>query len=114
MCVHVTFHVAAHAERFSANSARMWLLSGVNATMILQIAAGTESLVAILATIILLSSVNSSMNDERILASKIFAAIFTLELTLIRVYAHRVILQITPLTKMTATILALVRLVAAV
>lgn len=58
------------------------------ATMILQVTACPERFVAILATVILLTSMNASVNDQRVLPSKLFGTVFALVLFMIRMNAR--------------------------
>lgn len=52
----------------------------VNASMVLQVARGTEGFAAELALVIFLSSVDATVHDETVLARKILAAVLALVL----------------------------------
>ena len=113
MRVHVPLHVASYSEWLSTDSALVRFLTGVYTTMVLQITARPERFVAVLAAVILFASVDSPVNDQRILPRKVLAAVLALILFLLRVDASRVVFQIPALTEVTAAFLALVRLVTA-
>lgn len=112
--MHMSLHIASHSERFTAHYARMRLLAGMYATVILQIAARSERFVTVFAAIIFLPGVNTSVHDQRVFPSKFLGAVFALILFVFRMDAHRMIFQIAPLPKVSSTIIALVWLITAV
>lgn len=105
-------HVAAHSERLAAHGARVRLLAGVYAPVILQITARPERFVAILATVVLLAGVDAPVNDQRVLPSELFGAVLALVLLVLRVNARRMILEVAPLPEVPPALLAFVWLVA--
>lgn len=107
-------HITAYSEGFTANHARMGLFTSVYTSMILQVAARPERLVAVLAAVILLASVDTPVHDQRVFTCERLGAILALVLLVFRVNTRRVILQIAPLPEMSSTFLAFVRLVTAV
>lgn len=82
--------------------------------MILQITACSERFVAVLAAVIFFTGVDPSVNDQRVFPREILATVLALILLLLRVNTSRVVLQISPLTKVATTFFALVGLVATV
>lgn len=82
--------------------------------MVLQITARSERFIAVLAAVILFTGVDPSVNDQRVFPREILATVLALILLLLRVNTSRVVLQISPLTKVTTTFLALVGLVTTV
>lgn len=82
--------------------------------MVLQITARSERFIAVLAAVILFTGVDPSVNDQRVFPREILATVLALILLLLRVNTSRMVLQISPLTKVTTTFLALVGLVTTV
>ena len=81
----------------------------MNATMVEQVRRSTEAFAAEVAFVIALAGVHPPVDNQRILASKGFAAIFTLVLTDARVQRRVVVLQIAPLSKFAPAFIAFVR-----
>lgn len=89
--MHVPLHVTSYSKGFAANHTRMGLLTRVYTTMILQVAARSERFVTVLAAVILFTSVNTPVHDQRILPRKLLGTVFALVLFLFRVNARRVV-----------------------
>lgn len=112
--MHVPLHIASHSKWLSTHSTLVGLFTSVYTTMILQITACSERFVAVLAAVIFFTGVDPSVNDQRVFPREILATVLALILLLLRVNTSRVVLQISPLTKVATTFFALVGLVATV
>lgn len=112
--MHMPLHIASHSKWLPTHSTLVGLFTSVYTTMVLQITARSESFVAILAAVIFFTGVDPSVNDQRVFPREILATVLALILLLLRVNTSRVVLQISPLTKVATTFFALVGLVATV
>lgn len=87
----MSLHVTSYSKRLAAYRARMRLLAGVYASMILQVAARAERFVAVVAAIVLLAGVDTPVYNQRVFPGKLFRAKFALIMFVFRMNARRVI-----------------------